>query len=41
LQGYIFSRPIPAVDFHAMLLEGRKLNFVPETSAPAEDLPDQ
>lgn len=25
LQGYIFSRPVPAADFHAMLLEGRKL----------------
>ncbi|MET3430930.1 diguanylate cyclase (GGDEF)-like protein/PAS domain S-box-containing protein [Herbaspirillum seropedicae] len=25
LQGYIFSRPVPAPDFHAMLLEGRKL----------------
>jgi predicted signal transduction protein with EAL and GGDEF domain len=38
LQGYIFSRPIPAADFHAMLLEGRKLKvarLVPASESAA------
>ncbi|RFB73403.1 MULTISPECIES: EAL domain-containing protein [unclassified Herbaspirillum] len=26
LQGYLFSRPVPAVDFHLMLTEGRKFS---------------
>jgi len=26
LQGYLFSRPVPAADFHLMLTEGRKFS---------------
>jgi len=28
LQGYLFSRPVPAADFHLMLTEGRKFSAV-------------
>ncbi|MBW9333336.1 EAL domain-containing protein [Herbaspirillum sp. RU 5E] len=44
LQGFLFSRPIPAADFHAMLLEGRKLNVMQQAASsalPAAGLPGQ
>ncbi|WP_343583499.1 EAL domain-containing protein [Herbaspirillum sp.] len=38
LQGYIFSPPVPAGDFHHMLLEGRRLKVVGEhPSLPLDD----
>ncbi|MBB5393027.1 MULTISPECIES: bifunctional diguanylate cyclase/phosphodiesterase [unclassified Herbaspirillum] len=39
LQGYIFSRPVPAGDFHRMLLEGRRLKIIGEhPSLPLDDI---
>ncbi|WP_050466562.1 putative bifunctional diguanylate cyclase/phosphodiesterase [Herbaspirillum chlorophenolicum] len=39
LQGYIFSRPVPADDFHRMLLEGRRLKIIGEhPSLPLDDI---